>query len=93
MLLVRDYVAHLASITVKQLVEGGQIETKAPDVVIQRVRQKMTEELTVEDRLNEEVRQILVEHQDEIRRTGIVYQEMYKKVKQQLARERKLVLR
>jgi hypothetical protein len=93
MLLQRDYVSHMAVEVVKRLVEGGQIETKANDAVTQRVRQKMMEELTVEDRLNDEVRQILVERQDDMRRLGVSYQEMYKKVKQQLARDRKLVLR
>jgi len=93
MLLVRDFVAHMANEVVKRLVEGGQIETKAADAVANRVRQRMQEELTVEDRLNEEVRQILIDHQDEMRRTGVAYQEMYKKVKQQLARDRKLTLR
>jgi hypothetical protein len=39
------------------------------------------------------VRQLLIEHQDEMRRTGVSYQEMYKKAKQQLARDRKLILR
>ena len=47
----------------------------------------------VEDRLNEEVRELLIVHQDEMRRTGVSYQEMYKKAKQQLARDRKLILR
>lgn len=93
MLLVRDYVSHMASEVVKKLVEGGLIETKAQDAVIQRVRQSMTQELAVEDRLNDEVREILIQHQDEMRRTGVSYQEMYKKVKQQLARDRKLILR
>ena len=93
MLLVRDFVAHIANEVVKRLVEGGQIETKAHEAVATRVRQRMLEELTVEDRLNEEVRQILVERQDEMRSTGVSYQEMYKKVKQHLARDRKLVLR
>jgi len=93
MLLVRDFVAHMANEVVKRLVEGGNIETKAADAVANRVRQRMLEELTVEDRLNEEVRQILVERQDEMRSTGVSYQEMYKKVKQHLARDRKLVLR
>ncbi len=93
MLLVRDFVAHVASEVVKRLVEGGQIETKALEAVTNRVRQRMLEELTVEDRLNDEVRQILVERQDEMRSTGVSYQEMYKKVKQHLARDRKLVLR
>ena len=93
MLLVRAFVAHMANEVVKRLVEGGQIEAKAREAVVTRVRQRMLEELTVEDRLNEEVRQILVERQDEMRSTGVSYQEMYKKVKQHLARDRKLVLR
>jgi len=83
----------MANEVVKRLVEGELIETTAAGGVAQRVRQRMMEELTVEDRLNEEVREILIEHQDEMRRTGASYQEMYKKVKQQLARDRKLILR
>jgi len=93
MLINRDYVAHMASEVVKRLIEGSQIETKSAEAVIPRVRAKMMEEITVEDRLNDEVRDILTQHQDEMRRTGVSYQEMYKKVKGQLARDRKLVLR
>jgi hypothetical protein len=93
MLLARDYVGYIATEIVKRLVEGGQIETEAIKAVALRLRQRMNEELSVEDRLNDEVRQILTEHQDEMRRTGVSYQEMYKKVKGQLARDRKLVLR
>ena len=93
MLLARDYVGYIATEIVKRLVDGGQIETEAINAVALRLRQRMNEELSVEDRLNDEVRQILTEHQDEMRRTGVSYQEMYKKVKGQLARDRKLVLR
>jgi len=93
MLLVRDFVAHMANEVVKRLVEGGHIETKAAPAVVNRVRLRMLEELTVEDKLNEGVREILIQHQDEMRRTSVSYQEMYKKVKQQLARDRKLILR
>ena len=93
MLLARDYVGYIATEIVKRLVEGGQIETEAINAVALRLRQRMNEELSVEDRLNNEVRQILTDHQDEMRRTGVSYQEMYKKVKGQLARDRKLVLR
>jgi hypothetical protein len=93
MLLNREYVGHMASEVVKRLVDDGLIETKATDAVVSRLRQRMGEELTVEDRLNEEVRQILTDHQEEMRRTNVSYQEMYKKVKGQLARDRKLILR
>jgi hypothetical protein len=93
MLISRDYVGHMAAEVVKKLVEAEMIETNAVEAVTQRLRQRMMEEVTVEDRLNEEVRQILTDRQDEMRRSGVSYQEMYKKVKGHLARERKLVLR
>jgi hypothetical protein len=95
MLLNRDYVGHMASQLVKKLVEDKQIEIKEKDVepVVLKVRTRMMEEITVEDKINEEVRTILTQHQDEMRRAGISYQEMFKKVKGQLARDRKLILR
>lgn len=93
MLIARDYVGYMASEVVKKLVAGNLIETKVAEGVTQRIRLRMMDEITVEDRLNDEVRQILIERQDEMRRTGVSYQEMYKKVKAHLARDRKLVLR
>ena len=72
MLLLRDFVAHMANEVVKRLVEGGHIETKAAPAVANRVRLRMLEELTVEDRLNEEVRQILIDHQVEYQPKVIV---------------------
>ena len=56
MLLTRDFVGYMAKEVVKRLVEKQMIETKAPGALVQRVRQTMQEELSVEDRLNEEVR-------------------------------------
>jgi hypothetical protein len=95
MLLNRDYVGHMASEVVKKLTEGNLVEIKEKDLgaVILRVRHRMMEEITVEDKVNEEVRTILTQYQDEMRRTGISYQEMFKKVKGQIARDRKLILR
>jgi hypothetical protein len=93
MLLSRDYVGYMAREVVKRLIASKMIETKKPENLTTQVRQVMAEEVTVEDRLNEEVREILARYSDEMRRTGVSYQEMYKKVKGQLARERKLILR
>lgn len=96
MLLSRDFVAHISAEVVKRLVESEMIEikeTKAADAVALQVRHTMQEELAVEDRLNEEVREILMQHQEEMRRSGVSFQDMFKKAKQQLARERKLILR
>ncbi len=93
MLLSRDYVGYMAGEVVKRLVASKMIETSSPEVLSQRLRVAMQEEISVEDRLNEEVREILTQYADEMRRTGASYQEMYKKVKGQLARQRKLILR
>ncbi len=93
MLLSRDFVGYMAKEVVKRLLAAQMIEAQATPELVQRVRQAMVEELATEDRLNEEVRQILSQYADEMRRSGASYQEMYKKVKSQLARERKLILR
>lgn len=93
MLLSRDYVGYMAKEVVKRLVDRQMIETKSADALSERIRQTMADELSVEDRLNEEVRDILAQHNDEMRKVGASYQEMYKKVKGELARQRKLILR
>jgi hypothetical protein len=93
MLINRDYVGYMATELVKKLSEGELVEVKNAAAVTQRIRQAMMDEITVEDRISEEARQILTQHQDQMRSTGVSYQEMFKKVKSQLARDRKLVLR
>ena len=93
MLLLRDFITYIARETVRHLVEEEMIETPNRADLVARVRAAMDEELSVEDRLNEEVRQILTQYADQMKRTGAQYQEMYKKVKGQLARDRKLILR
>ncbi len=93
MLLSRDFVGYMAKEVVKRLAAQKMIEVKNVESLNQQVRQVMADEVTVEDRINEEVREILAKYSDEMKRTGVSYQEMFKKVKGQLARERKLILR
>jgi hypothetical protein len=93
MLLSRDFVGYMAKEVVKRLAAQKMIEVKNLESLTQQVRQVMADEVTVEDRINEEVREILARYSDEMKRTGASYQEMFKKVKGQLARERKLILR
>ena len=93
MLLNRDLVGHMAAETLKKLTDAEMVEVKTPEAVVQKLRHAMLEELSVEDRISEEARQILIQYQDQMRNSGITYQDMFKKVKAQLARDRKLVLR
>jgi len=93
MLLSRDYVGYMTTEVVKRLIANKMIETDSQAALAERIRVKVAEEIGIEDRLNEEVREILSQHAEEMRRTGASYQEMYKKVKGELARQRKLILR
>jgi hypothetical protein len=93
MLISRDYVTYMAQEVVKRLLADQMIEAKSASDLTVRVRQAMAEEIAVEERVNEEARQILNDHSDEMRRTGVSYQEMFKKVKAQIAKDRKLILR
>ncbi|HUO35816.1 MAG TPA: DUF507 family protein [Candidatus Acidoferrum sp.] len=93
MLLSREYVSYMAKEVVKRLVAAKMIETKNMERVTSSLRQVLADEVTVEDRVNEEAREILAKHSDEMKRMGVSYQEMFKKVKGQIARERKLILR
>ena len=58
MLLPREFIAYLSRELVKKLTPAS-IETSNPQAVAEIVSGVITEELAVEDRLNDEVREIL----------------------------------
>jgi hypothetical protein len=88
----RDYVGYLGRRTIKHLLDVKMIETEKVEVLNARVQAALIDELMLEDRINDEVRLILEAYQEEMRRTGASYQEMFKKIKQELARKYKAVL-
>ena len=92
MLLSKEYVSYLAREVAKKLVAGEFVETKDLPKVTERVHAAMLEEMTVEDRINDEVRAILEQYSEEMRTSGASYQEMFKKVKGELVRKYKAVL-
>jgi hypothetical protein len=76
----------------KNLIERGFIEADEPEKLREQFIQVVTDELLVEDKLNDEVREILSQHAEEMRRTNVEYREMFKMIKKKLARERKIIL-
>jgi hypothetical protein len=92
MLLSKEYVGYLAREVSKKLIAGEFVETSDPAAMTARVHSAMLEELALEDRINDEVRAILEQYSDEMRKTGASYQEMFKKVKNELVRKYKAVL-
>jgi hypothetical protein len=88
----REYVSYMTRQVLKRLTGAGLIQYEQPDYVQEVMTQVMLDELSVEDRINEEARKILEQHDEEMKRVGASYEEMFKKVKRQLVRDRKVVL-
>jgi len=92
MLFSKEYVGYLARDITNKLIEGEFVETPNKAALNDRVHVALLEELGLEDRINDEVRMILETYADEMQRSGANYQEMFKKVKNELVRKYKAVL-
>ena len=92
MIFSKDYVGYLARQTVKHLQAEKMISTGNASVVNERVTAGMIEELSLEDRINDEVRAILEAIQEDMRKGGVSYPEMFKKIKIKLVNQYKAVL-
>jgi len=90
MLIAREFVAYLARQIVKKLT-GSMVETVEPQTVAELITSVITEDLEVEDRLNDEVRDILSEYSEYMRREGVSYQEMFRRIKNTLITQRKVI--
>jgi len=88
----KEYVGYLARVITKKLIDGEFIETSNPEEVRERVNAALLDELTLEDRINDDVRTILETYSEEMRLSGANYQEMFKKIKNELVRKYKAVL-
>jgi len=90
MLLAREFVTYISKQLVKSL-SPGMIETPSPDAVAERIGAVITEELEVEDRLNDEVRDLLSQYSEYMRREGVSYQEMFRRIKNTMISQRKVI--
>ena len=90
MLLAREFVAYLSRELVKKLTPTS-IETVEPQTVGEMVNAIVTDELQVEDRLNDEVREILSQYGDYMRKNDVSYQEMFRRIKNTLITQRKVI--
>lgn len=90
MLLQKEIVAYLAGRIVKG-VSAGLVEITDPVSATDVVRHVVLDELSVEDQLNDEVREILAQYNEYMRREQVSFQDMFRKVKNQLIAERKII--
>jgi uncharacterized protein len=90
--LTPDEIQFLARKIVKTLVREGKLEVDSPSRVEEEILKVITDDLMVEDKLNDEVREVLTQHANEMQRSNITYTEMFKMVKKKLAKEKGIIL-
>jgi hypothetical protein len=93
MRLSKERVRHLAESLVGHLQAEGHIEPSGErKTFVEALEQAITHELSVEDRVNAEVRQLLKAYEQQIEQGQVDYQKMFQMVKQKLVRERGIIL-
>src|SRR5437870_8656700 len=90
MLIAREFVAYLSRQVARRL-SPTFIETANPQALAELATGLILEELEVEDRLNDEVRDILGQYSDYMRQEGVSYQEMFRRIKNTLITQRKVI--
>jgi hypothetical protein len=92
MRLTPNEIEYIARKIVKTLTTAGKLEVDSESRVVESISKVITEEMQVEDRLNEEVREVLMQHASEMERSNITYTEMFKMLKRKMAKEKGIVL-
>ncbi len=90
MLLPREFIGYLSRQLVNRLTPKT-VEITNPPAAADIIQNLIVEELQVEDRLNDEVREILSQYSDYMRREGVSYQEMFRRIKNTLISQRKVI--
>lgn len=92
MRLNKNQIDHLAFVIVRNLTKEDKVILEDRNRIVEDIISLITEEFQKEDHLDQEVREILSQHMEKIRRDNIEYQTMFKMIKTKLARERNIVL-
>ena len=90
MLLAREFVSYISKQLVKRLTPAV-IETPSPDAVAEKIATVISDALAVEDRLNDEVRDLLSQYADYMRQEGVSYSEMFRRIKNTMISQRKVI--
>ena len=90
MLLPKELIAYLSRQLVARLAPGC-FDISNPQVVAEIISTVIVDELEVEDKLNDEVREILAQYSDYMRKEGVSYQEMFRRIKNTLISQRKVI--
>lgn len=82
----------MAFIIVRNLLKEEKIIVDDRNKLTESLMNLITDEFQKEDKLDQEVREILNKHMEKIRSENIEYQTMFRMIKTKLAKERNIVL-
>ncbi len=85
-------IEHMAFVIVRNLLKEEKIIVDDRNKLTESLMNLITDEFQKEDKLDQEVREILNKHMEKIRSENIEYQTMFRMIKTKLARERNIVL-
>jgi len=93
MRLKEDMINYVSTMIVDDLLKNGLIEIDCvKEKIVDSIGKIIIDELMQEDKLNDEVKELLKSHETELDKGNIDYRRMFQMVKQKLARERGIVL-
>src|ERR1051326_3810066 len=90
MLIAREFIGYLSRQLIRRLTPQI-IETSDPTHASEVIAQMIEDELAIEDRLNDEVRELLSQYAEYMRRENVSYQEMFRRIKKTLISQRKVI--
>ncbi len=89
----KNWVPVISQRIVDALMKKDLIEPTVPlSQLVEETEKLLMHELTIEDRLNEEVRQMLRKHENEINKGRVDYRKLFEMTKMKLVRERNIIL-
>lgn len=89
----KNWIPLLAKRIIDNLVEGKLIDVPIPvKNLIEATEKLITDELMVEDRLNEEVRQLLKKYESDIEKGRLDYRKLFDMTKQKLIKTKNIVI-
>src|SRR5678815_883397 len=90
MLLAREFVSFISRQLVQRLAPQF-VEVTDQQRAGEEIQTVIAEDLSAEAHLNDEVRETLSQYSDYMRREGVSYQEMFRKIKNTLVAQRKVI--
>ncbi len=90
MLIAKEFIGYLSRRLVQRLTPV-YLDTANPAGLAKAIEDVIVKDLSVEDALNDEVRTILEQYTDYMRKEGVSYQEMFRKIKSTMLNQRKII--